>query len=270
MSPVRTTCWINRQPIEALGLTVARLDGWLTDVAAPVPTSERLPGLTGGRLARRQASAPRVIELVGTFRPATLAARHALLNALSAALRGRLEVIFPDAPTYAVWAVAGPVVPESQTPFTRSELRVRVALHCADGARHALWPSQVYLSTTPRAVPIGSLAVGGEFLINGPLTGDLDIDGIAASGVRIGRHALRGITIASGGHLRLRADAPYALLYTDAADVTTSVFHWRDVDASTPWWKVSPLHGDAEGNLPVWLRLSTGTGWFRYRRMEAH
>lgn len=270
---VPTACWINNTPIEALGFSLARATDWLSAAVTPRVTVQGSPGLSGGRYATLQESSSLTVSLVGRLRGVTIDTRATVANAFSDALRGLLEVRFPDASDKVLRGLAGPVsvsAPLQFGQFAEPEVEVRVDIVCADGARYARNATQLILGTTPLAIPLGSLASGGDIFIMGPLTGALDIDLITPNGVRAERHALRSIDIPSGGYARMRIDPPHALLVYDADGEATSVQEWRSLSLSSRWWQ--PSSSDANAARAQWpfIRLSTGTGVYRYHQAWEH
>lgn len=264
---VTSCCLVNNMPIEQLGFTLERHDRWLDGVATARPDVEMVRGMTGGRLKPLGVAAPREMSLVGHFLETSIDTRHLLLNVFTDAFRGLLEVVTPDAEGYVMRAVAGPVQVESVSDrqYWEPALRVTIPLLATDGAKYSRHMRMVPLDTTPRAVPLGNLPSGGEFVLQGPLSGTVHIDLIAPNGQRIYRFTLIMTDggIEDGGNLRIRLDYPTAMLYTDADGVVTSVAHWRSL-ASSRWWFVPPFYSDRARNSYPMLRMSTGSGVYRY------
>lgn len=275
---ITTPVTINNLPLQRTGLMLAELSGAsLTNVTRPTPTSTRVPGLTSGRYAGLQASAPRSYELIGTLidvEHATLQQQLALLNDW---LGDLLEIVWAHAPHALQLGMAGPAQPVPVVPTTvyataRHSWRVTVPIVCADGAVYRRQPRRLWLGQTPTPVEVGGLPVGGLLLLQGPLSGTVTIDVLAPSGVIVDRLVLvipGDEALAAGDVCTISLDAPHRIVKRTVAGVETPVTHWRDDTASTGWWRILPRFADrARGQWPM-LRLSTGTGQYRYHLAEA-
>ncbi len=269
---VTYTVRINRTPIEWYGMRLLEHTGSLSSFATATPEIDKVRGMTGGRVRPLGVTSPRVMSLVGHFLEVDMMTRHKLLNAFTDALRGLLEVTTPDAPNYVLRALAGAVtVDPVGALYDEPALRVTVPLVAPDAARYSRHARIVALGTTPRAVPLGNLPVGGEMVLQGPLSGTVHIDCISPQGQRIYRTTLviPESGVASGGHVRIRLDYPTAILYVDATGVVSSVEHWRSLTSSA-WWFVPALYADAKNGSFCMLRLSTGSGVYRYFEAVEH
>lgn len=263
---------INNTYLESLGATLLRHDHWLTGFATAPVQVDMVRGLTGGRVRPLGTASPREMSLVAHFLETSIDTRHVLTNMFTDALRGLLEITTPDAPDYVMRALAGPVqVDAVGNQYYEPALRVTVPLTAADSAKYARHMRMVALSTTPRTVPLGNLPSGGEFVLFGPLSGTVHVDLIAPNGQRIARLTLVMTDggIAEGGHLRIRLDYPTAMLYTNAAGVVTSVEHWRSL-ASSRWWMPQAFYSDRARDSWPMLRMSTGSGVYRYFTAMEH
>ena len=272
---VPTMLWVNDTPLERFGLVLQRPERWLDQVARPLPETTRLGGLTGGRYERLAPSAARDMVVSGVLLNVSLETLQQQLAALYDAFAGLLELRWPHAPTAIQRGVAGvatvePYVPEKA--FVRPDRqcwRVSIPIRCADSAVYQRQPTRVLLSTTPRALPLRGLPVGGEILLNGPLSGAVDIDLLSPTHVRLQRLALRNVALATGDVLSIRLDAPHVLIRRTAAGAAENVYGWRSLSLSTRWWKANPRHADAARGQRLFVRVSAGTGWWTFVNGDA-
>jgi hypothetical protein len=273
---VETMLWINDTPLQRFGLVLQRPTAWLDGAARALPETARIAGLTGGRYELLPIVPSRDVTLTGVMLNLPLETQQAALSALTDALSGLLELRWPHASMQVMRGVAGPLQVEPVNPDKafvhpdRTALRVTVVIRCVDTATYARQPKRIRLSTTPKAVVVGGLPIGGEIMLEGPLSGSVDIELLSASGVLLERMALRGVSLAEGDVLTIRLDSPRLLIKRTAAGVQTNVFHWRSLSLSTGWLNASPYHADpARGQYPL-VRLSTGAGWWTYAVGHAH
>ncbi len=269
---VPTMLWVNETPLERFGLVLQRPERWLDSVTRPLPDSARVPGMTGGRLEPFAASSARDLVLTGVLLNVALETLQQQLAALHDAFGGLLELRWPHAPRALQRGVAGlatvePYVPEKAfVAPDRQCWRVSLPIRCSDGAVYQRAATRVYLSTTPAVVPIRGLPVGGEIVLNGPLSGACDIDCLSPAGAILWRHALRGVSLATGDTLSLRLDAPHLLIRRTAAGGTEDVYRWRSLALSSRWQHAAP---PPFGSAPLRVQLSAGTGWWTYLQSDA-
>lgn len=264
------TAWINNWPVEAWGMRLLRPLNWLSSSATPAAAAVMAPGMTAGQYEGLQPAAPLELSLEGVFPESDIPTRVGIANTVVDGLRGLLEIRFADAPTHVLFGVAHPMV---VTPLTEktffpgkrtAAVKVSIAITCADGARYSRHARQLGLSTTPRAIPTGTLPSGGEILLFGAYTGDVDIDCYAPSGQRLYRLALAGLDLAAGAHCRVRFDLPRAIVTVSPTRTQTNALILRDVARSDRWWMVPSSVGDRTRASYCSLVLSAGTGVFRY------
>lgn len=270
---IPVACWINNTPCEWLGLTLQRAPQWMSGGAAGATSIERQPGLSGGRYVPLREASDLTITLQGRFRGLTLETRSTAANMFTNALRGMLEIRFPDAPTHVVRGVASPAVitpARDNAQFAEPDMLISVDIHCADTARYSQNARQIVLGTIPVPVPLGSLPSGGDIYVLGALTGSLDVELYSHTGMRTHVLALRSIDIPAGGFSRLRIDPPHAVLVYDATGEASSVADWRSLTLSSRWWKPTPFYADASRDLWPMMRLSAGTGVYRYHQAWEH
>ena len=273
---VETILWINDTPLQRFGLTLQRPTAWLDGTSRALLETVRVPALTGGRYELLPTVPPRDVTLTGVMLDLPLETQQAALSALTDAFSGLLELRWAHAPNQVMRGMAGPLQVEALNPDKafvnpdRTALRVTVVIRCVDAATYARHPKRIRLSTTPKAIPMGGLPVGGEIMLEGPLSGAVDIDILSPSGVLLERMALRTVALASGDVLTIRLDAPRLLIKRTVAGVQSNVYHWRSLALSTGWLNASPYHADpARGQYPL-VRLSTGAGWWTYAVGNAH
>lgn len=273
---ISETGWINNAACEALGMRMVRYDGWMSSGSTAPVQPRMMPGTTGGRYAGLQSSAPLQLALEGNFLEVTVDDRVAAANACANALRGLLEIRFADAPDRVIRGVAGPIqfTPLTNNFFTTSRragaVRASIPITCVDSARYAQNARQIILGTMPVPVPLGSLPSGGDIYVLGALTGSLDIELYSHTGLRTHVLALRDIDIDADGFARVRIDPPHAVLVYAADGEASSVANWRSLTLSSRWWKPTPYHADSARALWPMLRLSAGTGVYRYHQAWEH
>lgn len=267
---VPTILWIAETPIERLGLQLVRAAGGLHDAALAPLTVTSYPGLTGGRFETLQTVAPRVIELEGHHIGSDFGARARWLDTLKTALRGRLPIRWADTPDRVAYGVATLTTADSASPLAWVDptLRIRVLITCADTASYDRHAAILPLSTTPRAVPLGTLPSGGELGVLGAYDGALSVDLLSPTGVTLERLALVDLALAAGEALTVRLDPPHALVLTRADGTQVAVAQWRSVTASSRWWQPSPVARDQAPRLVLVPAdpADTPVGWYRYHR----
>lgn len=268
---VETMLWINDLPLQRTGMILQRPTGWVDDVTRVLPETSRVPGLTGGRYAALPSAPPRDVTITGVLLDVNMDVLQQQLAALNDLLSGELELRWPHAPGFVQYGLAGPLQVEPFNPdkaFVRPDRqtwRVTVTIRCADGAAYARQPRRIRLGTTPKPIALGGLAVGGEIVLEGPLSGAVDIDILSPSGVLLDRLALRGVSLATIDDIcTIRLDAPNTIVKRTAGGVESNVYHWRSLSESTRWWKVSPRTADRARGIYPRVRMSTGGGWWTY------
>lgn len=272
---VETMCWINELPLERTGLVLQRPGAWLDGLARALPETERVPGRTGGPYATLPATPPRDVTLEGYLIDVPMETLQAQLAALEDFLSGLLELRWPHAPGYVQRGLAGPLVVTPFNPdkaFHRPDAqtwRVQVTIRCSDNAVYARHPRRVPLSTTPAIVRTGGLGAGGEILLNGALSGSVNLDLISLAGVRVWRLALRNVSLGTGDVCRIRLDAPHLITKHTAAGVVTDVYRWRSLAESSRWQQASPRHADRSRGQHLRAVLSAGAGWWTFVPAEA-
>lgn len=272
---IETMLVVNNLPLQRTGLVLQRATGQLDNVSRVLPETARVPGLTGGRYEEFPAAPARDITLVGWLLDVTHEQLQQQLAMVHDAFDGELELEWPHAPGFVQYGVAGPAQVEPINPDKgyahpdRQAWRVTIPIRCADGAAYARQPRRIRLGTTPKPIQLGGLAIGGEIVLEGPLTGSVDIDILSPSGVLLDRLALRGVSLPTIDDIcTIRLDAPNTLVKRAATGIETPVYHWRSLALSTRWWKVSPRTADRARGIYPRVRLSTGGGWWRYLLAE--
>lgn len=272
---VETMLWINELPLERTGLVLQRPTGWLDGLARALPETDRLPGRSAGPYASLPVTPWRDVTLEGYLIDVPLETLQQQLAALQDALSGLLELRWPHAPTFVQRGVAGPleVTPfNADRAFVRPDAqtwRVRCTIRCSDTASYARHPQRVRLSTTPVPLPTAGLGAGGEILLNGPVSGSVNVDLLSLAGVRVWRLALREVNLATGEVCRIRLDAPHLITKHTPAGTVTDVYAWRSLAESSRWQQASPRHADRTRAQYQRAQLSAGTGWWTYLLAEA-
>lgn len=272
---VPTMLWVNETPLERYGLVLQRPERWLDSVTRVLPDTTRAPGMTGGPYAGLTAAPPRDLVLTGVLLNVALETLQQQLAALHDAFAGLLELRWPHAPGSLMRGVAGlatvePYVPEKAfVQPDRQCWRVSIPIRCSDGAVYRRQPTRVYLSTTPAVVPLRGLPVGGEVVLNGPLSGAVDIDLLSPVGAILWRHALRNVALATGDTLTMRLDAPHRLTRRTAAGASENVYRWRSLTLSSRWGQAVPPAFAVGAPQALRVVLSAGTGWWTYVNADA-
>ncbi len=275
---VPTMLWVNNRPLQLAGVTLQRPAGWLDGATRALPEVSRIEAHTGGNYDVLPTVGPRDVALTGVMLGVPLTRQREALGALTDLFTGLVELRWPHAPTQVMRGVAGPI-----TVTTLNEdkaflldrngcvpLRVTWVVRCADSATYEQHPERVRLGTTPQPIVLGGLPVGGELLLEGPLSGAVDFDILTASGTLLERLALRGVSLASGDSCTIRLDAPHTIVKRTALGVESSVYHWRSLTLSSRWFKVNPRYADRTRDQWPQARLSTGAGWLTYVIGNSH
>lgn len=221
-----STAWLNDVPVEDLGLIPAAMDNWWAPAATALPALT-VPGLWGSRLSDRGASAePRRVSFVSTLESASLGARLANLDALSAALRGVIEVRLADDPErvaygFATTQTVGFFAPQ----LTEPDVRVTVDILIPSAAK---WDrrSRVVIATgtTGALVPTGTLPHRGRLWISDTLS-NRTIEIVRADGTVIGMLRLTGV-LATGEYLEIdmERDTPSVTKVSSAGALRVDVY----------------------------------------------
>lgn len=273
---ITTPLYINDLPLHRTGMILARASRQLDTTTRPLPETSRINGLSGGRYITTGAADALDLELVGTLIRVHYRDLQRQVAVLEDWLGELLEMRWTHALTSVRTGMAGnprieSVTPDSAYASAVGSWQVTVPIRCADGAVYRQHPTRLRLSTTPVAVPVGALAVGGTILLEGPLSGAVNIDVLSPSGVRLDRLALLipvDEALDTGDVCTISLDAPHRILKRTAGGVLTSVYHWRQPSASTGWWQIAPRHADRWRQQYPLLRLSTGGGWHTYVQAE--
>jgi hypothetical protein len=276
---IETMLWINDLPLERTGLILQRPTGWLNDVTRILPETARVNGLTGGRYQELAPGAALDVTLTGALINITHEQLQEQLAMLKDWLSGLLELRWPHAPEFVRTGRAGPpdVVPlDPEKAFVdpdRQAWLITVTIRHADGATYLRHPRRVRLSTTPRAIEVRGLSVGGVIMLEGPLSGEVRIILESPTGVRLNELVLiipaPEALVTDEDVCLIRLDAPHTIERHDESGEVTNVYHWRSLVPGRPWWQVSPLHADRQQRVYPRVRTSTGAGWLTYALAEA-
>lgn len=254
---------INGRDLDLDGFTLIALSGW----SSP-PSWQRaitaLPDVHGVIPATRTTVDVRQMRMAIRIMCATLGERQTKLQALQDRLSGLLTLRFDDWPTRIVRAVAGAITVTSVDPggaFAIPSIEVAVPLIAYDGASYDAEPNVIALTTTPAAIPVGTL----------PTTGVVRLDGswsTGASRTLTVRHA-NGQSVAT---LTLTAPTGQSLAATDVLEIDlarryitkvtgagarTNAYSWK---ASGAWFAIDPAWAHRSASRTPTLELSTGTG----------
>lgn len=272
---VPTMLWINNTPLEWYGLQLQRADGVLDAPSIALPNVSRIPLLTGGRYEPMALSGPRDIVLTGIICDIPMEVWRPALRQLHDAMSGLLELRWAHSPHSVMYGVAGEPKTSHVQPDKmyvapdRTAIQVTVTIRCVDSAIYEREPQRIRLSTTPKPIRLGSLSTGGVMQIDGPFSGDLNIDYLAPNGALLDRDALRDVDLDDGDVLYIYRDTPAGLVKLTPAGDLFDVYAWRSLSESTRWWSPSSVHGELSTDTYPLVRLSSGSGWWRYHIADA-
>jgi hypothetical protein len=230
------------------------------------------PALARRRVVDRGDGAPvwastlvageRVITQVVDLRPASLADRVTLQDAIADRCAGVCELITTDAPDRRWWAVLDARVPELVTAPYASPIHVlTLRWRCQDARAEAVEPTLVALSGTPAALPLGASACAPVVTLFGAATPVVAPVIVCryGSGARESRLTLSG-SLGTGQSLTI--DAARETVWLTSGGTTLQALD-RVVDG------LFPVLDPADGPVTLHCEATSGTptGVARYRRM---
>ncbi len=257
------TIWIDRTEIATLGMRLTRIDPWL-DGPALTRAATPFPNRSGHVVSRTATAAPRIFRFESLVRPATMAARRALLDDLADFFgRGEHEIETVDSLGRVLYGTyqeqpVGIAAPR----FVNTDAAVTVDLYCADGTKYDREPRSVALSTTPAPVPLGTMASGGVIRLRGPSSDQRIVTYRGLHGNPLGRLAV-GLSIGANEFVDLDLYSR-TITKTDVNGLTIDIYDTKLPD--TWWFWVHPEDGDRFTGQWGTLEVDDGTGVFYYRR----
>jgi len=243
--------WIDERPVSALGARLARIEGFL---GGPIISRQLtgVPGLTRPLIGGLRAPDPRTAVLELSVPLNALTDRPTAIRALELALTGERWVRTIDRPglrTRCHVTMAAREIPQARG-LTIARVLVTLTCTALDGSSEH-WParSPVLLSTTPAAVPTGSLPTTGWLLAWG-FSSPLTITYRTARGDATTLTITQ--TLATGEHVAID------LLTADVWHVATTGVRTRVALVTGTMPACDGRH--ALGSLAPTLALSSGTG----------
>jgi len=249
------TFTLNGIPVESLGVAVlASTSGWL-DLSKRIYPTAAMPLRQGVQaLSYSSMTDPRVWSLQSVVQATGFLDRRAKVNALYAALRGRIEVVSMEDPSKACYGV----LTQAPTHFqgigmVTPDIDVMAEITCHDPLWYDLTPQSVTIAApnTPYVVPVGSEAMRRAIVtIQGPCTNPVLIMKNNA-GVELQRMTFT-LTLTSAQYLVIDMDAYTATLSdgTDEADAMGVNDTYMAFDpADNPTIEIDVASGTAIGTL---------------------
>ena len=245
-----------------MGLTVADLAGW-----ADGPSTSRgfvpRPGAFGGFASDLESVAPRTMRIVGLVTGQTVATRDAALSTVMQNLEGTLEVEFDDSPNKVMICRLSSVTTAgvvSQS-FVVSDLRVTIDLVAVQGVKLDKYSSIVRCkaSTANDGILVGTAPTLGRIWVHNATNPVFTLSDFRGNSVES-----LTLTATIGA-----AESVLIDLYTQAIyDVDTEVTFTRNDAYLTAgdFFEVKPEYADRANSVWPKLSVSSGEGWFEFRR----
>lgn len=265
---------LNRYPLSAFGLVPTDITSWLTASRAD-RTLVSVPGRVGSAVGPKLAAEPRFIEVgVLAYLSAYTDRDRIIARVESVLMDQRVAIETADRPNLQTWAVLQKVswaeVPNAPKIAVPS-MTGRLVFVSTDGGSEDVEPSTpVVLSTTPRAVPMGTLPTGGVVLLSG-YTSPVTLTYRPANGRDV-RSLTISQAVATGEHVCLNLDTQEAYFVPVPADFMNATR--TKINTAGNWPILDPGHaaglGLLDGTSPVaypTITISSGTGvWIGRRR----
>lgn len=262
-----TTLLVNGTDLTDLGLVVENIEPWLSGPRLTRALAQ-IPGYTGALVGEAATSESRVITATTLARTTTWAARKALLDQLSdLCMTGVCELVTADDTSRVMYGLYTESVSDLVAPrLVNTEGRMTVGWVCPDAAKYDIQPRGYALSSTPKAIPLGTLPSGGIWRIMGALSGACTLTYRNLLGTALGTLTVSG-TLTSSEFLDVDLDQRTITKWSSAG-VASDAYSWKS--ASTYWFRLDP--GDGDRTTGVWgtLEQSAATGIFMYRRAWAN
>ncbi len=264
------TIFLNDTSLEDLGLVLIE-GGPSLDGLSVTRAVQPWPGRAGGLPSPYGTVGSRIHRFVTSAPDPTEAARVARLDTIADLLTGSVEVRYVDRPSRCSRGVARvftadvPISPR----FVNIEPRIVVEVESHNAAKWEAEPQSVILSTTPTAIPCGTLPHGGLIHLTGVAAGAISTTtrvlyrGI--SGLTLGELVLLP-SLLSGEYLIVDLDAE-SLTKVSTTGVRTDAYSWKTGGA---FFRVAPR--DCARDLGAWatIEITAGAALYHFRRVWAN
>ncbi len=154
-----TLIWVHEQPFDdwvyAIGAGIENF----RDLIGPQSSLVTLPNYTGGRISKVASMGGRSFRIKTDFRPSSVGARRTDLDAIAHGLQGTVPIRFSDATDRVTNArlKSWSFVSDAGADLGRGDGTLTFDFESESGAYIAREPRFVWLSSTPVAVPLGTL-----------------------------------------------------------------------------------------------------------------
>jgi len=265
---------INGRTLAALGMSARSLEGWL-DGHTITRDATALPGVLGVVPHQLSVSASRQIRVTCNLPVTSLLDRAAKLADVQDAIASLCTLRFADTPGRVVRALAGPLVVASIAPNismtpTAASLVLVLTFTAYDTASYDEEPRVVSLTTTPGALPLGTLPSTGIVQLSGAWsTGDprtltyRSLNGIAYGALTLTPPT--GQSLSASEFLEIDLSRQYCTKVGNTG-VRTNAYAWKSGGA---WFVPDPSDGSRAASAWPTLAVSAGVGLFLYRRAWA-
>lgn len=228
---------------------------------------ERQPwaGRVSGIASPRGVHEGNVRRFKWTGRATTVAARNAVMESLLDFLTGATELRDRDTPTRVTRGTVSVFDPSIYAPsFVNVEPSVAVEIETPGFAWDVSSQSRV-LSTTPVAIPCGTLPHGGRIYLTGASAGALSTE------VRIRYRGISGALLGEMVLMPSLASGEYAVIDLD----TTEIVKVSTANAITPvedwltggdFFKLYPRDGNRPADVWATLEVTNGAALYTFRR----
>jgi hypothetical protein len=255
---------LNDIPIEDLSLVVEEAQPIMARVALQ-RDRQAWPGRVGPLMSPLSTADSTVRRYKWTGKAATPAARNAVMETLLDVLTGVVELRDRDTPTRVTRGTVRVFDPSVLSPsFVNVEPSIVVEFE-TNGAAYEASSVSLVLSTTPVAIPCGTLPHGGRIYLTGTAAGAISTEvriryrGI--SGALLGEMVILP-SLASGEHGVIDLDSQ-EILKVSTANATTNVDAWL---TGGNFFKLARRDGNPA--LSAWptMEVTAGAALYTYRK----
>lgn len=261
------TIYVNGRDLSDVGLEPLSIGGWL-DLPSISRSVEPLTNTTGHALGTGVRTAPRQISLSFSLRPQLLTDRAAAMDAVADTLTGLCELRFVDKPNRVIRAYVETVttVAEGESvAMIEPALILRVGFIGYDAAVYDDEPTVLAVTTTPRAVPLGSIPSGGTLYLMGSLAGSVVVTCRSHTGEAVGTLTLTG-TLAADEYLEVSLSDRTITKVNNAGVRDADAYSFKSAGA---WFSFDPGHGVRTAGAWPSIEVSAGAAVFIYRKAWA-
>ena len=247
-----------------MGFSTERLDGWADAQNSNRPIVPR-PGPYGGFTSTQESVSPRIIRVVGLISGTTIATRDAALDAVVQNLEGQLEIIFDDSPGKVVLAYLSNYTTVGIRPitFVVPDLRVTLEFTAVQSPKLDVYSSIVRCkaATSNGGILVGTAPTLGRIWVHNATNPVFTLSDWR--GNEVGSMTL---TITLSGSESVVVDLYNQAIYeVDAAEESG----WNRNDAlltDGDFLEVLPKYADRTNEIWPKLSVSSGEGWFEFKR----